>query len=178
MLSCKFCDKSCKNNSLRNHERMCGSNPLKQQSWNTGKTGCENGHTKALKNGTKAKPPVFSEESRRKLSAAAIRSRLTRDFNLDIENGKKISKTVNEKVAKGEWHTSLAKHMHINYNDVDLHGSWELKYAQHLDANSIRWIRCKETFEYVYSNKKRRYTPDFYLLETDEYIEIKGYKRI
>lgn len=32
-LTCKFCGKSCKNyNSLRNHERLCKSNPCKQES--------------------------------------------------------------------------------------------------------------------------------------------------
>lgn len=66
--------------------------------------------------------------------------------------------------------------MHYNYNGVDLHGKWELNYAKWLDKNQIKWQRCKESFEYVYGDKKRRYTPDFYLIESDEYIEIKGYK--
>jgi len=49
MLVCKFCNKECKNlNSLRNHERLCGSNPTRQSSnlnsrldktpWNKGLT--------------------------------------------------------------------------------------------------------------------------------------------
>ena len=66
--------------------------------------------------------------------------------------------------------------MHIDYNGVDLHGSWELKYAQYLDANNIKWIRNKDSFHYEFEGKSRKYTPDFYLLESDEYIEIKGYK--
>jgi len=92
------------------------------------------------------------------------------------EHGRRTAKTIAEKVAAGTWHTSLAKYMHISYNGVDLHGSWELEYAKYLDANSIKWIRNKDTFSYTYDGKDRKYTPDFYLTETDEYIEIKGYK--
>ena len=66
--------------------------------------------------------------------------------------------------------------MHYNYNGIDLHGTWELKYAQYLDKNNIKWNRCKEQFDYFYDGKNRKYTPDFYLIESDEYIEIKGFK--
>jgi hypothetical protein len=66
--------------------------------------------------------------------------------------------------------------MHYTYKGVDLHGKWELKYAQWLDNNRVKWMRCKQAFEYTFENKTRRYTPDFYLPDTDEYIEIKGYK--
>ena len=45
----------------------------------------------------------------------------------------KISATCLRKSQNGQWHTSLAKKMHIQYNGEDLHGSWELKYAQYLD---------------------------------------------
>jgi hypothetical protein len=57
-----------------------------------------------------------------------------------------------------------------------LHGSWELKYAQWLDSNNIKWERNKSSFPYIFQDKTRKYTPDFYLPETDEYVEIKGYK--
>lgn len=38
------------------------------------------------------------------------------------------------------------------------------------------WQRCKESFGYEFENKKRKYTPDFYLPESNEYVEVKGYK--
>ena len=37
-------------------------------------------------------------------------------------------------------------------------------------------MRCKDSFSYNFQNKLRRYTPDFYLVDTCEYVEIKGYK--
>lgn len=178
MLLCKFCNKECKNdNSLRNHERLCKSNPNKQitlfhslefQKSKNGKVG--NQYTKAERLGLDK--PQVSEKTR-----MAIRnSNLNRTDEFKKEVGRKISEVVNQKVAKGEWHTSLAKHMHIDYKGVDLHGSWELKYAQYLDSVGIEWMRNKDSFHYSYKGKSRRYTPDFYLPETDEYIEIKGYK--
>lgn len=91
-------------------------------------------------------------------------------------NGKKISYTINKKISNGEWHTSLAKNIYKEYKNIKLHGSWELKYAQYLDDNNIKWIRNVECFKYVFENKERRYTPDFFLIDSDEYIEIKGYK--
>ena len=39
------------------------------------------------------------------------------------------------------------------------------------------WMRMnKKQFDYVFENKDRKYTPDFYLPGTNEYVEIKGYK--
>jgi hypothetical protein len=113
-----------------------------------------------------------SDESKLKMSEKM----LNRPKEWFTENGQKVSETIQKKVAEGTWHTSLAKNMHYNYNGVDLHGRWELNYAQYLDKNNIKWIRCKEQFDYFYDGKNRKYTPDFYLTESDEYIEIKGYK--
>lgn len=175
MLICKHCSKECKNeNSLRNHERLCKENPNRQftpfhdrkfQILNAG-----NQYTKAIRLGLEA--PQVSEATKEKIRKA----NLSRTKEWNKENGKKISKSVRKKVREGTWHTSLAKHMHINYNGVDLHGSWELAYAKHLDSNKIRWIRNKDSFSYMFEGKERKYTPDFYLVDTDEYIEIKGYK--
>lgn len=171
---CKFCGKECKNNnSLRNHERLCRSNPNRQNpaTWNSGlgRKGT-NHYTKAKELGL-AKPEM-SKETRLKLSEGNKK----RTPAWHKENGKKISKTIQKKVAEGTWHTSLAKHMHKNYNGINLHGSWELAYAQYLDKNKILWIRNTKSFSYQFSQKHRKYTPDFYLPELDEYIEIKGYK--
>jgi hypothetical protein len=179
MFICKFCGKVCKNkNSLMNHSRLCKNNPDKEYSIfrepefkrKKREKGCENQYTKAKRLGLPK--PEMSEVARKKLSNN-IKKR-SKEWNK--KNGVKISITVNQKVKNGEWHTSLAKHMHIDYNGIDLHGTWEFKYVQYLDANQIKWIRCKENFEYTYENKVRKYTPDFYLPETDTYIEIKCYK--
>ena len=82
------------------------------------------------------------------------------------------------KSKEGTWHTSLAKKHHYSYKGADLHGKWELAYAMYLDDNNVTWIRCKERFPYEFEGKLHYYTPDFYLPETNEYVEIKGFKRV
>jgi len=58
------------------------------------------------------------------------------------------------------------------YKDQGFRSSWEVKYAEHLDQNGIKWEFEPRRFKL--SNEKV-YSPDFYLPETDEFIEIKGY---
>jgi hypothetical protein len=180
MYICKFCQNERKSaNSLRNHERLCKLNSERQTTWiqnnhaeaqvRRGKAGFLNGASKAKLEGRE----FIVKESTRKLISIAVKNRDS-EFHDDIS--KKVSKTVQEKVKNGEWHTSLARNMHINYKGNDLHGTWELKYAQYLDGENINWIRNKDSFKYLFDGKERYYTPDFYLIDSDEYIEIKGYK--
>ena len=177
MLLCKFCNQERKNkNSLRNHERLCKSNlnrqttPFQDLSFQQTKNNKpSNQHIKAKELGTEY---IVSAETRKKISD----STKSRSAEFCKNLGLKVSATVQKKVKEGSWHTSLAKHMHIDYNGVDLHGSWEVAYAKYLDENKINWIRNKDSFTYTYNGKDRRYTPDFYLVDKDEYVEIKGYK--
>ena len=182
-MNCKFCLKQCKNdNSLRNHQRLCRYNPDRQTSslmkWNTtGRLQWTRSGTPGRNQYTKAKElglpiPAVSDETKRKISDS-VRGR-SKEWN--EKNGNRISETINKKVSEGTWHTSLAKHMHIDYNGIDMHGSWEVEYAKYLDENGIKWIRNKDSFTYTFNGKERKYTPDFYLIDSDEYIEIKGYK--
>jgi len=57
------------------------------------------------------------------------------------------------------------------YKNINMRSSWEIKYAKYLDENNIKWLYESKTFDLGEST----YTPDFYLPETKEYIEIKGY---
>lgn len=177
MLSCKFCNKECKNdNSLRNHERLCSKNPNRQKTFfsdpKNHKTFIKKRSNQFQKAALMGMKYEVSKETRKKLSESA-----TKQNALQSENTKKKRRqTIANKVANGEWHTSLAKRMHYRYKGIDLHGKWEYNYAIWLDENNIQWDRCKESFEYTFDNKIRRYTPDFYLNQSDTYVEVKGYK--
>ena len=173
-MNCKFCEKECKNdNSLRNHQRLCKLNPERQTTpFQDKDKQKEIAKIRGSKNQWSNTNYKLSDDTRKKLSKAAKE----RNANESEESKAKRKATIAKKVENGEWHVSLAKDHHYNYNGVDLHGTWELKYAKWLDENQIRWQRCKDSFSYVYEGKTRKYTPDFYLIDTDEYIEIKGYK--
>jgi hypothetical protein len=87
----------------------------------------------------------------------------------------KISKTILRKIENNEWHTSFSKSRTHEYKGIKFHGKWELNYAKFLDSIDVKWRRPTETFLYHFNGKNKRYTPDFYLIDSSEYIEIKGY---
>lgn len=62
--------------------------------------------------------------------------------------------------------------------NVKVQGTWELKYATFLNDNKLNWIRSKSInlkYKLFNSDYWHTYYPDFYLPDTNEYIEIKGY---
>ena len=59
---------------------------------------------------------------------------------------------------------------------VNLNGTWEKKLAIWLDENKILWVRNKKSFPYEFQGKIRKYYPDFYLPDKNQYIEVKGYE--
>lgn len=182
-VTCKFCSKECKNsNSHRNHERLCKQNPNKQTTFlETNKDLIKQmkhqGVIKFTNQFTKAKElglpvPIVSSATRQKLSQANKK----KSAESRKQQAAKSSETIKQKVAEGTWHTSLARKMHYSYKGIDLHGKWELKYAMWLDTQNITWERCKNQFNYIFNDKERKYTPDFYLPESQCYVEIKGYE--
>ena len=179
-LFCKYCKKEYKNkNSLLQHEIRCKENPNKIDTSNSFgqlnpkyRTAWNKGLTKETDDRVKNYANTFHKNY-----ILGLHKDLSGDKNpaKKLEVKEKISKTCLEHSKNGNWHTSLAKHIHYNYKGNDLHGKWELYYAIYLDKNNIKWIRNKERFIYNYKNKNHYYTPDFYLINTNEYIEIKGY---
>ncbi len=176
-LLCTHCNKTCKSgNSLRNHERLCKLNPQRQYTIFSDPTFQKSNPGRGNNQFTKAKAEGRILEIRPETREKFRNNILNRSPDFAKKVGEKISKTILKKAETGEWHTSVAKKMHYNYNGIDLHGSWEYRYVLYLEENNIEWIRCKESFKYFYEDKWRTYTPDFYLPATDEYVEIKGYK--
>lgn len=68
----------------------------------------------------------------------------------------------------------IAKHgIGSYYKSIWMRSSWEIAYAKYLDKNNIKWEYEPKTFNLGNCT----YTPDFYLPESDTYVEIKGYWR-
>lgn len=173
-LNCIYCGRLCKNiNSLAQHECRCEKNPNKivvinsghsHQAWNKGLT----------KETDKRVAQGSQTLSKRIQSGEVIPPQLGKPVTNEVKL--KISKSCLEKSKNGNWHKSLAKNMHYNYNGIDLDGRWELNYAKWLDTHNIKWERPSIRFTYKFKGKIHYYTPDFYLVEADEYVEVKGYK--
>jgi hypothetical protein len=109
----------------------------------------------------------------------------TKDTDARLKKlGQIVSKSICDKVKNGTWHYSFSKvrtHEYQSKNNgiIKVMGSWELKYVKYLDENNINWIQNKNKFYYEFDglmNKCGYYVPDFYLIDEEVYIEIKGYE--
>lgn len=161
MFNCKFCQKGCKSaNSLRNHERCCPANSIRvYKNGMTGKTG-SNQFINAVKLGeqvplawNKGLPGTFTgkkhtDESKRKIS-------------------EKLS--INNKGGRSKWYVVAGQ---------KVQGTWERDIATKFEHLGIRWLKLKtnkDTLKYEMNGKIRSYTPDFYLLDYDILVEVKGF---
>jgi len=62
----------------------------------------------------------------------------------------------------------------FEYKGTILESSYELKLAKELDNHGVLWIRPKRFHWIDSSGKQRHYTPDFYLIEYDIYLDPKN----
>jgi predicted nuclease of restriction endonuclease-like RecB superfamily len=85
-------------------------------------------------------------------------------------------KKCSESIKEGWKNRNFAKILGIKkkkYKSIWMRSSWEVAYAKWCDRNRIKWLYEPKTFDLGNCT----YTPDFYLPETDTYVEIKGYWR-
>lgn len=95
---------------------------------------------------------------------------------LSVEVKERISRGMKKAVLEGRQRTPKPYGLTpTTYKGVELQSGWELKVAQFLDDRGIKWQRPKNSFPYTYHNRTLQYFPDFYLLDYDLYIEVKGW---
>lgn len=70
--------------------------------------------------------------------------------------------------SKGEYYKSKSQGI------IWMRSGWEIKYAQFLDEHNILWTYENIVFPLILNNKKTTYRPDFYLIDYDIYIDVKG----
>lgn len=99
----------------------------------------------------------------------------------DPEYRKKSSKRMKDAWRLGKYDgvaTGKCKwydHIKSNGTTVKLQGTWEVAYARFLDENNIAYESHKGRIEYLDKDgSKRSYYPDFHLIDTDEYVDVKG----
>jgi hypothetical protein len=181
MLTCKFCSKECKNaNSLRNHERLCKSNPDRQISTFE----IPGFHSKFLSNKKnsnqyiKAKETgvdyIMSDETRLKKSIAS-KSQIWDDERRNKHSVAMIQAVKNNPDSYTS--SNVCGRIKIeDYTGERFHGKWEVIVAKWFDDNDIHWVRRINPFEYYWNNSTHLYFPDFYLPNYDMYVEVKGYE--
>lgn len=98
----------------------------------------------------------------------------------ESERRRKQSEAIKRRYAEG-WMPKAGRCKKIRYTspvagEVLLDGSWELCVAEFLDNYQVEWKRNKNRFAYFFDGKDRFYTPDFYLVIEETYLEVKGYE--
>ena len=150
--------------------RICHVNKISYNNWLSGKRTCQKCYYKTL---TSSGNPNYKLGNTHN--------------NKCIDCGKHISKNALRcKVCAGKqtstrqlgknnpMYGKLPSHgKHFKYKKCNFRSSWELAYAKYLDKNHIKWEYEPRTFKI----NNMTYTPDFYLPNSDTWIEIKGYWR-
>ena len=166
---CKFCGKVCKNaNSLRNHERLCKENPNHQESpwikFNHERGAWNKGLTKETDERVKKYAKTFSERYGGTEEGKRIFS------HPQTEEHKQKMREIAFERHWGGWHTART----YDYNGIKLDSTYEVKFAQDLDNNNIKWSRPTPLNWIDNSGKEHMYYPDFYIEEFNVYIDTKN----
>lgn len=179
-LVCQYCKKECKNkNSLIQHEIRCKENPnrlknickgnkISHVAWNKGLT--SKSDSRILK----------GIETYKTNHSLGLHLDTHGDNNIVRKNPsirEKIRITAINNIKSGRVTPichSKAKHGY--YMGIYCDSLWELCYIIYAKDNGINIVRNKKSFTYIYNNQEHLYFPDFYNLDTNTYIEIKGYK--
>lgn len=176
---------------------QCPKIRQKNSEFRKGKTSqWKNGHPKGCLGKTsprkgKTYEEIFGVEKakkvRKKLSIASRKSKKPRGRGktkkAEQERRRKLSELINERYKNG-WMPKAGRCKKFKYSShiagkVNLDGTWELEFAKFLDDCNVSWKRNKKKFSYQFKNKKRKYTPDFYINDKNIgsfYIEVKGYE--
>lgn len=117
--------------------------------------------------GKKCPPEVAA-----KISAAHRGKKFSEEHRRKISESKKGSK--NPCFGKKMVHGKRIWHFQANGQWIALRSTWEIAYAIWLDAQGIAWEYEAKTF---LLSDGSVYTPDFYLVASGEFVEVKGWLR-
>jgi len=187
--NCTFCNKLCINqHGLRSHQSKCKLNPNlsieamnRKTPWSIER---KERHSKIMKElYTRIKPRIKSDEEKRRSSLTMKEiSKTMWTPERRKQHSDAMKKAVDKypesyQVGNMQGRTKCIETVDSFGKNVKLNGNWEVLLANYLDKNSIKWERCSKGFEYEFENKTRKYFPDFYLIEYDTFIEVKGFLR-
>lgn len=78
---------------------------------------------------------------------------------------------IGSKCGRTKWYD----YAHSNGTVYKVQGTWELAYIEWLDQNNVRFECHKGRIPYIDdAGIRRNFYPDFYLIDSDEYIDVKG----
>lgn len=177
-MNCIYCNREFSNKGgLASHSPYCMNNPNRVQ-----RKKSKNAHAKkgSIPWNKGVKTPI---DTRKKIGKSLIgKSKGTASsFDMELERINKIKESMKKNPNSGGLRIGSGRGIKTWYDSpiagrVYLRSSYELEYAKWLDKNKINWKINTDFFYYTYDNKVRKYYPDFYLIDSEFYIETKGFK--
>ena len=177
--TCVFCNKVCKNlKSVTNHERLCKSNPNRQET-----TFEKYGQIKGFNDkGRKPWNKGLTKELDERVCKNGRSLRVYYQSHCGSFTGRTHTDDVKKILSKKASISNLTKFDRPSgrgkrgyYKGTYCQSSWELAYVIYCLDFSINFVRNNKYFPYEYEGTVHNYFPDFYHPDTDTYVEIKGY---
>ena len=201
MLTCQYCLKECKNkNSLSSHEIRCNKNanriafhPENLKSFNQNYQNYKNdkndlcickfcgstfqnsrilgGHSTLCNKNPNRQETIRKAALKNRGQIRTLEQRNTTSKSMKLAVLKGTQRTPKPGgILTGSWYTMK------NGDRCYLHGSWEVAVAKFMDSKNINWKRNKQLFPYIFNGSTHSYIPDFYIVDFDFYVEVKGYE--
>lgn len=174
---CKFCGKLClNNNSLAQHQIRCNKNPDKIRTKHSDDTikKLSTIMSKVCNNSNR----IYTDEKRKNMSnwSKNFNSTYWTDENRE-KHSQRMKKVVEDNPESYSTNNVSGRVKLYEYNGIKLKGTWEVKIVTLLDKFNIKWTNNIKPFPYYWNNSWHLYFPDFYLIDYDLFIEVKGYQR-
>jgi hypothetical protein len=176
----RFCSNDCKNQWQK--VAMLGeNNPAHGKTYRTKKTHPE--WAKAIRKTTRERAINSGDKNPMKRPDVAKKMSETRRKNVtsDPEYRKNLSEKMKQRWREGRYeNVSVGRCKWFTVRKKDgtvckVQGTWEKKYAQYLDENDVAFKSHRGRLSYIDRDGNRRsYFPDFYLIDLDEFVEIKS----
>jgi len=174
---CSESPNQCSARRIKDSNSKKGKRPLWMSDWpdGVGKPSPNKGKTlEQLYGEDKAKSIIL------KMSQNAKRTNININEETEKVRKEKLSKIAKERKfggyvkgsgrGKKQWYESKMA------GRVFLDSSYEVAYAKWLDDKEIQWKKNLIKFPYEWESQTKYYIPDFYLIDEDLYIEVKGYE--
>lgn len=168
LFKCEFCEKVVSNKGgLAAHTKHCKNNPNRVDHPPIKNGGAKKGSIPWNKGLTKDVDPrvEHSEKTLKKIR----KINKNRVFSHTDEFKERQRKRAKERNLGG-----VRQSKRIKYNGKNLGSSYELELAKSLDKNQIKWVNSKKFKYFDNEGKERTYTPDFYLVDYDVYLDPKN----
>ena len=175
-LSCKYCNKLCKNeNSLVQHECRCKQNPNRIKIVNNLDSYNHNPNHHAWNKGLTKETDARVLKSSITYRENFLLGKHKVNIHRKTEEEKEIIRKQKLELCAKQGTNLCGKGKRGYYKGYYCQSSWELAYVIYQLEHNVAFIRNKEGFKYILEGIERSYFPDFYLIDDDTYVEIKGY---